>query len=95
MFLLIFLLIVIIVCIYFKNKNKIPNIVHFIFGLKPQNEEFCFVYYLSVLSAYIVNKPETIYFYYHYESIWKMVGKIKTKNTSIKIRKDIITNAYR
>ena len=48
-----------------SNKNKIPNTLHFIFGLKPQKDEFLFVYYLSVLSAYIVNKPDKIYFYYH------------------------------
>ena len=50
----------------------IPNIIHFVFGLREQTEDFLFSFYLSVLSAYVVNKPDTIYFYYHYEpkGIW-------------------------
>ncbi len=45
----------------------IPNIVHYIFGCKEQTEEFLFAYYLSVYSCFIVNKPDTIYFYYHFK----------------------------
>lgn len=45
----------------------IPNICHFVFGFKEQKEEFLFCYYLAVYSAYIVNKPEKIIFYYHHE----------------------------
>ena len=45
---------------------SIPNVIHFIFGLEEQTEDFLFVYYLSVYSAYITNKPEKIYLYYHF-----------------------------
>ena len=70
MIILIFL--ILLLCLsYILNKDKIPNIIHFVFGLKPQNEEFMFTYYLSILSAYVVNKPEKIYFYYHYEPLQK------------------------
>tara|TARA_B100000427_G_scaffold276957_1_gene246106 strand:- start:60 stop:887 length:828 start_codon:yes stop_codon:yes gene_type:complete len=62
-----------------SKKNKIPNTLHFIFGLKPQKDEFLFVYYLSVLSAYIVNKPDKIYFYYHYEPHGKWWERLKNK----------------
>lgn len=43
------------------------NICHFVFGLKKQSEEFLFIYYIAVYSAYLINNPDTIYFYYHYE----------------------------
>ena len=56
---------------------KIPNIQHFIYGLQEQTEEFLFVYYLSVWSAYKVNSPEKIYFYYHWEPFGKWWNKIK------------------
>ena len=36
----------------------IINIVHFVFGLKKQTEEFLFCYFLSVYSAYIINNPD-------------------------------------
>jgi hypothetical protein len=72
MILAILLLLIIIYVSFISNKYEIPNIIHFVFGLKPQKEEFLFVYYLSVLSAYLVNKPEKIYFYYHFEphGVW-------------------------
>jgi hypothetical protein len=46
--------------------DEIPNIIHYIYGLKKQTEEFSFVYYLSILSNYIINKPLVIYFHYQY-----------------------------
>ena len=45
----------------------IPNIVHFNYGLMPQDDEFLFVYYVSVLSCKLINNPDKIYFHYHYE----------------------------
>lgn len=63
-----------------ESNNKIPDIIHFIFGLKEQTEEFLFVYYLSVLSASKVNNPDKIYFYYHFEPFgkwWEKLKKIK------------------
>jgi mannosyltransferase OCH1-like enzyme len=45
----------------------IPNIVHFNYGLIPQNDNFLFVYYIAVLSCKLINNPDKIYFYYHYE----------------------------
>ena len=68
---------------YILNKDNIPNIIHFVFGLKPQNEEFMFAYYLSILSSYIVNKPEKIYFYYHYEPYGKWWDRLKNKIPNI------------
>ena len=81
------LLVITLLCIsYYKsriikdNENKIPNVIHYVFGLKKQTEEFLFVYYLSVLSASKVNDPDKIYFYYHYEPFgpwWEKLKKIK------------------
>jgi glycosyltransferase involved in cell wall biosynthesis len=51
----------------YENSDNIPNIIHYIFGLKKQKEEFYFVYYLSILSNYLINKPDIIYFHYQYE----------------------------
>ena len=59
------------------EENKIPNIIHFIYGLKPQNEEFELYKYLSIKSAYDVNKPDKIYFYYKYEPYGYWWDKIK------------------
>ena len=60
----------------------IPNIFHFIYGLLPQSEEFELYHYLAVKSAYDVNSPDKIYFYYYYEPYgywWDKLDNIITK----------------
>lgn len=49
------------------NGIKIPKIIHFVYGFKEQKEEFELYRYLAIISAYKVNNPEKIYFYYYYE----------------------------
>ena len=52
----------------FCNSNdNIPNIIHYIFGLKEQTEPFSFIYYMSIYSAFLINKPDIIFFHYQYE----------------------------
>lgn len=46
--------------------GKIPNIIYFCFGLQPQTTEFLFSYYVAILSAQRVNKPESIRILYHH-----------------------------
>jgi hypothetical protein len=47
---------------------KIPNIIHFCFGFSanPDKRRFEFVHYLAIRTAWQVNRPEHIYFYYKY-----------------------------
>ena len=49
----------------------IPNIVHFVYGLEEQEYDFLFVYYLSVLSAKLINNPDKIYFHYTHKPTGK------------------------
>ena len=69
----------------FIKEKKIPNIIHFIYGLKQQNEEFELYKYLSIKSAYDVNRPDKIYFYYKYEPYGYWWEKIKPLLTLEKI----------
>lgn len=51
----------------YKNIDmKTPNIAHFIAGMS-QNEQFKFVYYMSVVSCIKVNNPDKIHFFFSYE----------------------------
>jgi hypothetical protein len=73
--------------------NIIPNIIHFIFGLKEQDEEFLFCYYLAIYSAYKVNNPDTIYFYHHYPIYGKWWDQLKKEVPILTIEKvDIPTH---
>ena len=59
------------------TDRKIPKIVHFVFGLKEQTQEFNLVYALSILSAKEIINPDKIYFWYHYEPHGKWWDKVK------------------
>ena len=45
----------------------IPNIFHFVFGLKEQTEPFHLMYYLCLASCIEVNTPDKVCFHYHHE----------------------------
>jgi hypothetical protein len=49
-----------------REPERIPNIMHYVFGLEEQLEPFALVYYLSILSNVKINKPRVIYFHYQY-----------------------------
>ena len=68
-----------------EQHDKIPNIVHFIFGLKEQTEKFSYVYYLSIISYLFYNNPEFAFFYYSYEPVGFYWELIKDKLILIKI----------
>ena len=46
------------------NKTPIPNIIHFVFVNDEFTEPFLFYHYLAIYSAYLVNKPDKIFFYH-------------------------------
>lgn len=54
--------------------DRIPNRIHFIFGLQPDfgGKPFSFVHFLAVLSATIVNQPKEVVLHYCYEptGVW-------------------------
>ncbi len=63
---------------------RIPNIFHFVFGLKKQTEPFHLLYYLCLESCIQVNSPEKIYLYYHYEPYGPYWDLIKPKLILVK-----------
>lgn len=67
------------------TSTRIPNIFHFVFGLKKQRRQFHLAYYLCLESCLQVNKPENLYFYYHYEPYGRYWDIIKENITPIKI----------
>lgn len=83
----------------------IPNIIHFVFGLQEQTEEFLFCYYLAIVSANKINSPDEIYFHYHYPIYGKWWDQLKKDVPDIKFmkidvpthigKKEIIKTAHR
>lgn len=46
---------------------RIPNVYHFVFGLKPQREPFHLMHYLCLASCLAVNRPDAIRVHYQHE----------------------------
>lgn len=74
----IYVLIVLILLIFYQKSLRIPNQIHFIF-IKPQDKEikFSFIYYIAIYSAWKINNPDKIYFYYNYDMKGKWFDKLK------------------
>jgi len=74
----------------------IPNIIHFVFGLKDDfgQKPFSFIHYLSIKSAYVCNRPDVIKFHYKYEPKGEWWEKSKEYLTLIKVEapKEIFGN---
>ena len=68
-----------------KAQPQIPNIFHFVFGLREQFTPFHLVFYLCLESCLQVNNPEALYFYYHYEPFGGYWDLIKEKLTLVKV----------
>jgi hypothetical protein len=65
----------------------IPNQFHFIFGLKEDfgGKPFNILHYLAIKSAYDLNKPDAMYFYYTYEPSGKYWDKAKPYLTLVQV----------
>jgi Glycosyltransferase sugar-binding region containing DXD motif len=50
-----------------NQPRSIPNILHFVFGLKEQIEPFHLMYYICLASCIEVNRPEQVHFHYYHE----------------------------
>jgi GT2 family glycosyltransferase len=59
-----------------RHVTNVPNIVHFVFGLKDEHAHFGFINYAAVMSALRVQRPERILLHYHFEPrglFWDLV----------------------
>lgn len=68
---------------YINNTKNIPNIIHYIYGLKKQDQEFPFLFYYGILSNILINQPIKIFFHYKYIPYgywWNKIIKYLTLN---------------
>jgi hypothetical protein len=72
----------------------IPNVFHFVFGLKPQSEPFHLMYYLCLASCLQVNQPDKIVFHYHNEPYGEWWDRIKPNLELRRIEPDSFVNAF-
>jgi uncharacterized protein (DUF1919 family) len=70
-----------------NNPSQIPNIVHFVFGLQEQTEEFLFCYYLAIVSANAINSPDELYLHYHFPIYGKWWDKLREDVPNLKLHR--------
>ena len=60
------------------NKTPIPNIIHFVLVNDEFTKPFLFYHYLAIYSAYLVNKPDKIFYHkaFPYGENWEKVLEI-------------------
>tara|TARA_Y100000385_G_C12996931_1_gene595336 strand:+ start:312 stop:1067 length:756 start_codon:yes stop_codon:yes gene_type:complete len=77
-----------------NSSEKIPNILHFILDVEKNVYPFLFSYYLSIYSAYLLNKPKKIYIWYNHLPLGSWWDEtLKLKNIELK-KYDVPTNFY-
>jgi hypothetical protein len=74
---------------------RIPNVFHFVFGLKPQTEPFHLVFYLCLESCWRVNRPDEIRFYYHHEPRGRYWELAKRRLTLVRVPLDGVVERFR
>lgn len=67
-------------------RDRIPNVYHFVFGLRLQTEPFHLMYYLCLASCLKVNRPERIRFYYQHEPYGPLWDSIRSSLELVPIK---------
>jgi hypothetical protein len=57
----------------------VPNVFHFVFGLKPQTEPFHLLHYLCLASCLAVNRPDAIRFHHRHTPYGPWWDRIRAK----------------
>jgi hypothetical protein len=68
--------------------SRVPNVYHFVFGLREQTEPFHLMHYLCLASCAAVNRPEAIVFHYVNEPWGPLWERIRPALTLRRIEPD-------
>jgi glycosyltransferase involved in cell wall biosynthesis len=72
----------------------VPNQFHFVYGLREQTEPFHLAHYLCIESCLRINRPDKVYFYYHYEPFGRYWDLIKEKIQIVPIDFDPMVSRF-
>jgi hypothetical protein len=75
--------------------TRVPNIFHFVFGLRPQTEPFHLMHYLCLASCIGVNRPDAILFHCQHEPWGEYWDRIRPQLTIVPVDPDPIVSSFR
>ena len=72
---------------------RIPNIFHFVFGLREKTEPFHLMHYLCLASCLAVNRPEEVHFHFHHEPhgpLWELIKpRLRLRRSIRRVRRGL------
>ena len=74
---------------------RVPNVFHFVFGLRPQTEPFHLMHFLCLASCIDVNRPDAVMFHCKNVPWGDYWERIKPALTIVPIEPDSFISAYR
>lgn len=77
------------------QAHAIPDVFHFVFGLREQTEPFHLMYYLCLASCLEVNRPQDVHFHYQNEPYGEWWERIKPRLTLRRIEPERFVADYR
>lgn len=72
--------------------DRIPKVVHFIYGLRDPDPQLDLIHYLAIKSAHDVIRPEKIMFHYHYMPVGKYFERARPMLTMNKV--DLVERVF-
>jgi len=75
--------------------SRVPNIFHFVFGLRPQTEPFHLMHYLCLASCIGVNNPKTVMFHFRYEPWGGFWDRIRPQLILVPVNPDSFIASFR
>ncbi len=73
----------------------IPNVFHFVFGLREQDEPFHLMHYLCLASCLEVNKPDAVFLHYRHEPYGEWWERIRPRLQLRRIEPERFIAEYR
>ena len=75
--------------------RRVPNVFHFVFGLRPQTEPFHLMHYLCLASCIGVNRPDAVMFHCQNLPWGEYWDRIRPALTIVPLEPDSFISAYR
>jgi len=74
--------------------SRVPNVFHFVFGLRPQTEPFHLMHYLCLASCIGVNRPDAVMFHCQNEPWGEYWDRIRPELTVVAVKPDPFISSF-
>ena len=78
-----------------QTSARVPNVFHFVFGMKPQSEPFHLMHYLCLASCLGVNRPDAVMFHCQHEPWGEYWDRIRNRLTVVPVQPDPFVSSFR